>query len=169
MASEAGRVFSALTAPAVSSDSSILTAQAFLPVTLSLTFCNHEILMTDIEFKVQFMSESSGRKGSCKGAAFQVMEGFQSGAARLDQPQRCEHRALGGWEPLRRCGHVQRSGHRHAAVVTGTQVTQDGGSWRGPAVFAAGRRAAAGSDVWPGRTSRTPVEASGEIFFLFPW
>lgn len=168
MVSEAGRVFSALTAPAVSSDSSILTAQAFLPVTLSLTFCNHEILMTDIEFKVQFMSESSGRKGSCKGAAFQVMEGFQSRAARWDQPRRCEHHARGGWEPLRWRGHVWRGGHWHAAV-TCTQVTQDGGSWRGAAVFAAGRRAAAGSDARPGRTSRMPVEASGEIFFLFPW
>jgi len=37
--------------------------------------------MTDIEFKAQFMSESSGGKGSCKGAAFQVIEGLRSGAA----------------------------------------------------------------------------------------
>lgn len=65
-----GRLFSALTSPMVSSDSSVLAAQTFFPVTLSLTFCNHEILMTDIEFKVQFMSESSGGKGSCKGTAF---------------------------------------------------------------------------------------------------
>lgn len=65
-----GRLFSALTSPMVSSDSSVLAARTFFPVTLSLKFCNHEILMTDIEFKVQFMSESSGGKGSCKGTAF---------------------------------------------------------------------------------------------------
>lgn len=44
--------------------------QTLLPLTLSLTFCNHEILMTNIEFKVQFVSESFGGKGSCKGTVF---------------------------------------------------------------------------------------------------
>lgn len=77
------------------SDSSLLATQTFLPVTLSLTFCNHEILMTDIEFKIQFMSESSGGKGSCKGTAFHMTEGFQRGRAR------------GGREPLHRCRCVQ--------------------------------------------------------------
>lgn len=49
--------------------------QTFLPLTLSLTFCNHEILMTDIEFKVQFVSEAFGGKGSCKGTIFKEIEG----------------------------------------------------------------------------------------------
>lgn len=48
-------------------ESSILPMQTRLPLTLSLTFCNHEILMTNIEFKVQFVSGSFGGKGSCKG------------------------------------------------------------------------------------------------------
>lgn len=52
------------------SESSILPMQTLLPLTLSLTFCNHEILMTNIEFKVQFVSESFGGKGSCKGTVF---------------------------------------------------------------------------------------------------
>lgn len=55
------------------SESSILPMQALLPLTLSLTFCNHEILMTDIEFKVQFVSESFGGKGSWKGTVFKEM------------------------------------------------------------------------------------------------
>lgn len=49
------------------SESSILPMQTRLPLTLSLTFCNHEILMTNIEFKVQFVSGSFGGKGSCTG------------------------------------------------------------------------------------------------------
>lgn len=45
--------------------------------------------MTDIEFKAQFMSESSGRKGSCKGNAFRVMGGTQErGIAALPQGSR---------------------------------------------------------------------------------
>lgn len=46
--------------------------------------------MTDIEFKAQFMSESSGRKGSCKGNAFRVMGGLRSGAS-----QHCPRAAKG--------------------------------------------------------------------------
>lgn len=56
-------------------DSSILTVQTLLLLTLSLTFCNHEILMVDIEFKVQFMSGSSAGKGSCKGKPAEWMGG----------------------------------------------------------------------------------------------
>lgn len=52
--------------------------QTLLPLTLSLTFCNHEILMTDIEFKVQFVSESFGGKGSCKGTVLKEL-GVQTG------------------------------------------------------------------------------------------
>lgn len=54
------------------SESSILSMQTRLPLTLSLTFCNHEILMTNIEFKVQFVSGSCGGKGSCKGIVLGV-------------------------------------------------------------------------------------------------
>ena len=36
--------------------------------------------MTDIEFKVQFVSESfSGKKGSCKGTVFRETEGWRAG------------------------------------------------------------------------------------------
>lgn len=57
--------------------------QTLLPLTLSLTFCNHEILMTDIEFKVQFVSESfSGKKGSSKGTVFRET-GVAGGLAEL--------------------------------------------------------------------------------------
>lgn len=59
------------TARPLSMPSPLHPAHADAPsLTLSLTFCNHEILMTDIEFKVQFVSESFGGKGSCKGTAF---------------------------------------------------------------------------------------------------
>lgn len=141
-----GRVFSALTSPVVSSDSSVLTAQTFLPVTLSLTFCNHEILMTDIEFKVQFMSESSGGKGSCKGTAFQVIEGFWSGAVQQ----------LSGRVRRSRISHGsvsaehEAAGSLHAGVgassvaVPSTRVSGAGESWQGSTVFAAGMQVAAG-------------------------
>lgn len=49
--------------------------------------------MTDIEFRVQFMSESSGRKGSCKGKAFKVTEGL--GSAAEQQLSCCAWRGTG--------------------------------------------------------------------------
>ena len=174
-----GRLFSILTSPVVSSDSSVLTAQTFLPVTLSLTFCNHEILMTDIEFKVQFMSESSGGKGSCKSTAFQVIEGFQSGAvqqlsgrARRSGTSRgsvsTEHGAAGSL-----CAGVGASG----TAVPSTQqfpacrCLGPEGAGRAPrcSLQACGLQlAAAGSAAQPGRTLSTLAEASGKLFFLFP-
>lgn len=69
--------------PPQTSESSILPMQTLLPLTLSLTFCNHEILMTVIEFKVQFVSESFSGKGSCKGTVFKEMAGWRG---RLGKP-----------------------------------------------------------------------------------
>lgn len=65
------------------SESSILPMQTLLPLTLSLTFCNHEILMTNIEFKVQFVSGSRGGKGSCKGIVLREEGGL--GEPRMGQ------------------------------------------------------------------------------------
>lgn len=75
--------------------------------------------MTDIEFKIQFMSESSGGKGSCKGTAFHMTEGFQRGRARGDQ------------EPPHRCRCVRRGSSQHGGVW-------GWGSWRDPVVFTTG-------------------------------
>lgn len=66
--------------------------QTLLPLTLSLTFCNHEILMTVIEFKAQFVSESFSGKGSCKGTVFKEMAGWRG---RLGKPV-LEWPVLGG-------------------------------------------------------------------------
>lgn len=169
-----GRLFSALTSPVVSSDSSFLTAPTILPVTLSLTFCNHEILMTDIEFKAQFMSESSGGKGSCKGTAFQVIEGFRSGAV--------QHLSCRG----RRSGiNVEHGVAGSLRVVAGMSSLAVPGTWpflarRCPEPGGAGgalwrsswpcrlHLAAAGFGVPPGRMLSTLAEASGKRFFLFP-
>lgn len=174
-----GRVFSALTSPVVSSDSSVLTAQTFLPVTLSLTFCNHEILMTDIEFKVQFMSESSGGKGSCKGTAFQVIEGFWSGAVQqLSGRVRRSGISRGSVSVEHEAAGTLRAGIGASSVaVPGTQqfpacgCLGPGRAGRAPRCSLRACRlqlAAAGSAAQLGWTLSTPVEASGKIFFLFP-
>lgn len=81
--------------------------------------------MTDIEFKVQFMCESSGGKGGCKSTAAQAIEqGFGAG------------RGAGGTAGVD--VSVGASAQRCWHTMSGA-----GGRW-GPAVFATGMRVAAG-------------------------
>lgn len=153
----------------VSSDSSVLTAQTFLPVTLSLTFCNCEILMTDIEFKLQFMSESSGGKGSCKGTAFQVIEGFRSKA--VQQLSGCAwHSGISRSSVSRVAGSLCTGVGVFGAAVPGTQVSGGAGGAPQCSLWAYGLQlAGTGSAAQPGRTLSTPAEAGDKIFFIFPW
>lgn len=112
-----------------SSDSCVGTAQAFLPATLPLAFCNHEILMTESGVKVQSVSESSGGQGTWNGRALPVAATPGAGLCGSSQAGTA-------------CGGLGRGAA--GSLCTGTQVSGARGSGQGTVVFTADMQVAAG-------------------------
>lgn len=117
--------------------------------------------MTDIEFRVQFMSESSGRKGSCKGKAFKVTEGLRVG------PSSSCHAVRGVALDWQRWCECRVAGSLRAGVgVPGAFISQ--GLQGCPVLHSLRCGLSALESAHSRRMVSTPSEASSKISFLLP-